>query len=56
MRKGLNEVKKKVGKSGRNGLDTITPLSYEIKVLARDVALILVNTGIRPGKELLALK
>jgi len=56
MRKDLAEAKKKIGRGGRNGLDTITPLSYDIKELLRDVVLILANTGIRGGKEMMRLK
>jgi integrase len=41
---------------GRNGIDTIQQKTYWIRELLRDVILILVNTGIRPGKELLNLK
>ncbi len=56
MRKDLNNAKKMVGKGGRNGIDTITALTYEIRELVRDVALILVNTGIRSGNEIMSLK
>jgi integrase len=56
MRKDLNDAKKKIGKDGRNGIDTITTLTYEIKELLRDTVLILANTGIRAGKEIVNLK
>jgi hypothetical protein len=56
MRKDLAVSKKLVAKGGRNGLDTITQKSYEIREILRDIALILANTGIRTGNELLKLK
>lgn len=56
MRKELNEAKEKIGKKGRNGIDTITPLSYEIKELTRDLAFILIHTGIRSGNEIMDIK
>jgi len=43
-------------KGGRNGLDTLSNTSYDIRMMLRDVVLILVNTGIRTGEELLNLK
>ena len=43
-------------KNGRNGIDTITQTTYEIRELLRDVVLILANTGIRTGNELLRIK
>ena len=43
-------------KGGRNGLDTLSATSYDIRMMLRDVVLILVNTGIRTGEELLNLK
>jgi hypothetical protein len=56
MRKDLATSKRLVGKEGRNGLDTITQKSYEIREILRDIVLILSNTGIRTGNELLKLK
>jgi len=56
MRKDLRQARDKVGKKGRNGLDTLTQMSYEIKELTRDVALILANTGMRSGEEIMNLK
>ena len=41
---------------GRNGIDTISEKTYWIRELLRDVVLILVNTGMRPGTEILNLK
>ncbi len=43
-------------KKGRNGIDTISQKTYWIREMLRDVVLILVNTGMRPGRELLSLK
>ena len=43
-------------KGGRNGIDTLSDTSYDIRMMLRDVVLILVNTGIRVGEELLNLK
>ena len=48
--KKLNEAK------GRNGLDTISDKSYWMREMLRDMVLILVNTGMRPGREILSLK
>tara|TARA_B100000029_G_scaffold299388_1_gene292303 strand:+ start:351 stop:1862 length:1512 start_codon:yes stop_codon:yes gene_type:complete len=43
-------------KGGRNGIDTLSDSSYDIRMMLRDVVLILVNTGIRVGEELINLK
>ena len=43
-------------KGGRNGIDTLSNVSYDIRMMLRDVVLILVNSGIRVGEELLNLK
>ena len=43
-------------KGGRNGIDTLSDTSYDIRMMLRDVVLILVNSGIRVGEELLNLK
>ena len=48
--KKLNEA------TGRNGLDTISDKSYWMREMLRDMVLILVNTGMRPGREILSLK
>ncbi|MDP6587454.1 MAG: hypothetical protein QF535_22595 [Anaerolineales bacterium] len=56
MRKDLVRSKKLVRRGGRNGLDSITQKSYEIREILRDIVLILANTGIRTGNELLKLK
>lgn len=42
--------------TGRNGLDTIKQKSYWMREILRDMVLILVNTGMRPGREILNLK
>jgi integrase len=52
----LQESKRLSNAKGRNGIDTIQQKTYWIRELLRDVILILVNTGIRPGKELLSIK
>ncbi|MCP4288054.1 MAG: hypothetical protein GY792_27055 [Gammaproteobacteria bacterium] len=41
---------------GRNGIDTISEKTYWIRELLRDVVLVLVNSGMRPGTEILKLK
>ena len=56
MRSDLVKSRKLYEAKGRNGLDTLTLTSYEIRQLLRDVVLILANTGIRCGEELLNLK
>ena len=56
MRKDLAASKKLLVAEGRNGLDTISQKSYEIRELLRDIVLILANTGIRTGNELLKVK
>jgi integrase len=43
-------------KGGRNGIDTLSDTSYDIRMMLRDIVLILVNTGIRAGEELLNLE
>ena len=40
----------------RNGIDTLSDTSYDIRMMLRDIVLILVNLGIRVGEELLNLK
>lgn len=52
----LQHSEKLLNAKGRNGIDTIQQKTYWIRELLRDVILIQVNTGIRPGKELLSLK
>ena len=52
----LQHSEKLLNAGGRNGIDTIQQKTYWIRELLRDVVLILVNTGIRPGKELLSTK
>ncbi len=56
MRSDLVKSRKLYEAKGRNGLDTLTLTSYEIRQLLRDVVLILANSGIRCGDELLNLK
>ena len=56
MRSDLVKSRKLYEAKGRNGLDTLTLTSYEIRQLLRDVVLILANSGIRCGKELPDLK
>ena len=43
-------------KGGRNGIDTLSDTSFDIRMMVRDIVLMLVNTGIRVGEELLNLK
>lgn len=52
----VNKAKKLNNGKGRNGLDTISDKSYWMREMIRDMALILVNTGMRTGKEILNLK
>jgi len=52
----LQKSEKLLNAKGRNGIDTIQQKTYWIRELLRDVILILVNTGMRPGKELLSIK
>lgn len=52
----VNKAKKLNEAKGRNGLDTISDKSYWMREMLRDIVLILVNTGMRPGRELLNLK
>lgn len=52
----INKVKKLNKAKGRNGLDTISDKLYWMREILRDIVLILVNTGMRPGKEMLNLK
>jgi len=56
MRHYLKNSERLLHAKGRNGIDTIQQKTYWIRELLRDVILILVNTGIRPGKELLSIK
>lgn len=42
--------------TGRNGLDTIKQKSYWMREILHDMIPILVNTGMRPGREILNLK
>ena len=56
MRSDLVKSRKLYEAKGRNGLDTLTLTSYELRQMLRDVVLILANSGIRCGKELLDLK
>ncbi|MCP3703896.1 MAG: hypothetical protein GY954_13330, partial [Alteromonas sp.] len=56
MRSYLKHSEKLLHKKGRNGIDTIQQKTYWIREMLRDVVLILVNTGMRPGRELLSLK
>lgn len=56
MHRYLKHSEKLLAAKGRNGLETITQKSYWIREMLRDVALLLVNSGIRPGRELLSLK
>lgn len=56
MRSDLRKSKNLLEAEGRNGLDTISEKSYEIREILRDIVLILANTGIRTGNELLKLK
>ena len=41
---------------GRNGIDTISQKTFWIRELLRDVVLVLVDSGMRPGTEILKLK
>jgi len=56
MRRYLKHSEKLFNAKGRNGIDTISQKTYWIREMLRDVVLILVNTGMRPGEELLSLK
>lgn len=52
----LQHSEKLLHAKGRNGIDTISQKTYWIRELLRDVVLILVNTGMRPGREMLSIK
>lgn len=52
----VNKAKKLNEAKGRNGLDTISDKSYWMREMLHDMVLILVNTGMRPGREILNLK
>jgi integrase len=52
----LQHSEKLLGKKGRIGIETIAEKTFWIREMLRDVVLILVNTGMRPGRELLDLK
>ena len=52
----LQHSQKLLEKKGRIGVETISQKTYWIREMLRDVVLILVNTGMRPGRELLDLK
>ncbi len=52
----IKHSKKLLNAEGRNGIDTIQQKTYWIREMLRDVVLILVNTGMRPGSEILSLK
>ena len=56
MWRHLEKSGKLLEKGGRNGIDTISAKTYDIRVLLRDYVLILVNSGMRPGRESLELK
>ena len=56
MWRDLDRSKKLLNKNGLDGKGKLSQRSYEIRELLRDVVLILVNTGIRAGNELLKLK
>ncbi len=52
----LKHNEKLVNQKGRNGIENIGIKTYWIRELLRDVVLILANTGMRPGEEILNLK
>ncbi|SEA84960.1 Phage integrase family protein [Desulfuromusa kysingii] len=52
----LKHSEKLLNQKGRNGIENISQKTYWIRELLRDVVLILVNTGMRPGSEILSLK
>jgi hypothetical protein len=56
MRHYLRRSEKLLEKKGRVGIETISQKTYWIREMLRDVVPILVNTGMRPGRELLDLK
>lgn len=56
MWRDLEDSKKRLREGGTIGNYRISWLTYEIRELLRDVVLILANTGIRAGEELLNLK
>lgn len=52
----LKHSEKLLNQKGRNGIDNIGQKTYWIRELLADVVRILVNTGMRPGSEILSLK
>ena len=52
----LKYNKKLLHQKGRNGTETISQKTYWIRELLVDTVRILVNTGMRPGSEILSLK
>lgn len=56
MWRDLKHSKTLLNKNGLDGKGKLAYRSYDIRELMRDVVLILANTGIRPGNELLRLK
>ncbi|MEE9357634.1 hypothetical protein [Candidatus Vondammii sp. HM_W22] len=52
----LQHGEKLLHAKGKNGIDTISQKTYWIRELLSDVVLILVNTGMRPGREMLSIK
>ena len=56
MWRDLARSKKLLNNNGQDGQGKLTRRGYEIRELLRDIVLILANTGIRAGNELLRLK
>ncbi|MDG5469346.1 hypothetical protein P9J64_13540 [Deltaproteobacteria bacterium IMCC39524] len=52
----IQHSEKLLHQKGRNGIENISQKTYWIRELLVDVVRILVNTGMRPGSEILSLK
>lgn len=52
----VDHSEKLLNAKGRNGIDTIQQKTFWIREMLHDVVFILVNTGMRPGSELLSLR